>query len=208
MEEFDKILDRDEKVAWSGQPQFVPYFASVILLSIAGFAWLALLLYVAIAGGHSLFDAALGMLILPHFWVGALFAIGLPVYIVLSYDWIHYAITNRRVLLQRGMIGRDFEIVDFDQINRVDVDVGVMDKLLGRNSGSIKVFTPSSVIYTKNGPRPAPHTMANITDPYGVVKFLKGVSFDVKTDMEYPNARRPMTNPGYRTKYDPSARKP
>jgi hypothetical protein len=35
-----------------------------------------------------------------------------------------------------------------------------------------------------------------------VFKMVKQTSVDIKTDYNYPNALRPETNPGYKTKYD------
>jgi hypothetical protein len=42
-----------------------------------------------------------------------------------------------------------------------------------------------------------------IFHPFEVFKQLKKVTVDIKTDLNFPNALRPETNPGYRTKYAP-----
>jgi hypothetical protein len=45
-------------------------------------------------------------------------------------------------------------------------------------------------------------TWTAIEDPYQVFKLVKQTSLDIKTDINYPNALRPETNPGYQTKYE------
>jgi len=44
---------------------------------------------------------------------------------------------------------------------------------------------------------------SNIENVYEVFKQVKKVMVDIKTDYNYPNAKRPPTNPGYNTKYEP-----
>ena len=41
-----------------------------------------------------------------------------------------------------------------------------------------------------------------ISNPYDTMKLIKQISFDVKADVNYPNAYRPASNPGYHTRYD------
>ena len=93
-------------------------------------------------------------------------------------------------------------MLDFDQITNAEVNVGVWDMWLAQGkTGSIKVFSAGTVTRTKNGYVATPYILANIEDPYEVFKLLKGVSMDVKTDIQYPNKLRPDENPGYNTKY-------
>lgn len=54
------------------------------------------------------------LVVFPHFWVGVALVFGIPLYKALVYKHTYYAITNKRVLIQTGLIGRDFEMVDFD----------------------------------------------------------------------------------------------
>ena len=128
---------------------------------------------------------------------------GIPIYKALAYRHTYYAITNKRVLLQTGVIGRDFQIVDFDKITNAEVNVGIFDKLFSRNSGSILISSAGTFTYGKHGPIARPYTLSNIPNPYDVFKFFKKVSHAVKTDIEYPNQYRPKTNLGYRTSYNP-----
>jgi hypothetical protein len=114
---------------------------------------------------------------------------------------MYYAITDKRVIIQSGLIGRDFEIVDFDQITNAEVNVGIFDKLFSSNSGSILLSSAGTVMQTQNGTMQKPFVISSIPNPYDVFKFFKKVSHDVKTDIQYPNQLRPVNNPGYGTTY-------
>lgn len=144
-----------------------------------------------------------GIFLLPHFWVGIVLIVGIPLYQLLVYKHVYYAITNKRVLFQKGLIGRDFEIVDFDQITNAEVNVGVFDTLFGGKTGSILISTAGSITYQRGIGSQRPYTLRNIENPYEVFKFFKKVSHAVKTDIQFPNQYRPTTNPGYKTEYNP-----
>lgn len=148
-------------------------------------------------------EGNLAVLVMPHFWIGLAVFIGFPLYSILVHKHTYYAITDKRIIIQKGLIGRDFEIIDYDQVTNAEVNVGILDKLLGKNSGSILISTAGSFTYTRQGPVNKPYTLSHVKDPYHVFKFFKDVSHDVKTDINYPNKYRPRTNPGYRTGYSP-----
>lgn len=124
-----------------------------------------------------------------------------PIYTFFSSIFTFYAITDKRVIIQSGIIGTDFQVVDFDKINNMDVNVGISDKLFGNNSGTISIDSGRVESTSKGGTYTVLQTMELITDPYAVFEKLKKVSHDIKTDIEYPNKLRPETNPGYNTKY-------
>lgn len=201
MNEFDKILEKKEKVFWKGRPNFWPFFLSGFAMVIFGLFFLIIggfFAFQGIASGNYLF------IFLPHFWVGVVFVFGVPIYKALVYKRTYYAITNRRVIIQKGLIGRDFEMVDFDQITNAEVNVGVLDVLFGKRSGSILISTAGTFTYTRRGESvQKPYTLSHIDNPYEVFKFFKKVSHAVKTDIYYPNKFRPKKNPGYTSDYDP-----
>ncbi|OGZ79127.1 MAG: hypothetical protein A2528_00620 [Candidatus Staskawiczbacteria bacterium RIFOXYD2_FULL_37_9] len=210
MKELNKVLNENEKIFWEGAPSFWPFlFGRSFPLVIFGFFWMMFLIpFIAMAIYDILFGSHIigfGILLLPHFWVGIFLLFGPAVYSILVFKHTHYAITDKRVIIQKGWIGRDFEIVDFDQITNAEVNVGLFDKIFGKgDTGSILISTAGTFTQTRRGLSSKPYTMYNITNPYDAFKFLKKVSHDVKTDIEYPNKLRPEENPGYGTNYDPS----
>ncbi len=112
-----------------------------------------------------------------------------------------FIMQSPRVIFKKGLIGRDFEMVDFDQMTNAEVNVGLFDKVFeGGNSGSILISTAGSITYRRHDPVQKPYTLRNIEKPYNVFKFFKKVSHAVKTDIQYPNKYRPEKNPGYNIK--------
>lgn len=213
MKEINKVLETSEKILWEGKPNFWPFFfGRSIITTIFGGIFLVFVLFWFISSvvTSSLFSegfAWYGILLVPHFWIGIVLAIGIPIYNLLLYKHVYYAITNKRVILQSGVIGRDFEIIDFDQITNAEVNVGVFDKLFCASSGSILLSGAGTFTSGRHGTVAKPYTLSNISHPYEVFKFFKKVSHDVKTDIQYPNRFRPKTNPGYRTQYTAAGKK-
>ncbi|MEK6900479.1 MAG: PH domain-containing protein [Nanoarchaeota archaeon] len=170
MKELDKVLDKKEKVLWEGKPKFWPFVISgTLALSLVGLIFLLF----GIGGFLEIIESGnyFYLLLLPQFWIPVIFAFGIPIYTLLAYRNVYYAITNRRVLFQAGVIGRDFQIVDFDNITNAEVSVGIMDKLFGNTSGNIFIYTASEKQYS----------FLHVQNPYEVFRFFKKVSHEVKT---------------------------
>ncbi|MDO8481318.1 MAG: PH domain-containing protein, partial [Nanoarchaeota archaeon] len=205
--ELDKVLDKNETVLWEGKPNFWPFLlGGSLLTTLFGLFWMLFLIPFLVIAAINITRGGLlgwGIFLLPHFWVGIVLVFGIPLYQILVYKHVYYAITNKRVLLQKGLIGRDFEMVDFDQITNAEVNVGLFDNLFGGNSGSILISTAGSFTSGRYGPVQRPYTLRNIDKPYDVFKLFKQVSHAVKTDIQYPNKYRPKTNPGYKTAFNP-----
>lgn len=196
--ELDKILNLDEKVLWEGNPRFAPFVISAFFISMVGLPFLVVILLASLAG------LGLRVLLLPHFWVGLGLVIGPPLYRWLVYRHVWYAITDKRAIIQTGVVGRDFKIVDYDQISNAEVNVGFWDKIFG--TGSILLYTAGgawATTYDRRGTTVGPPSFSHVPNPYEVFKTLKKVSFDIKAELEYPTELRPKFAKGYKTKYEP-----
>lgn len=205
MRELDKVLDQNEKVLWEGAPSFWPFlFGGSAVTTIFGLFWMVFVIAVMgiIVVGSGSLVFGFGIFLLPHFWVGIGLIFGIPIYQILVFKHTYYAITDKRVIVQTGLIGRDFKLIDFDQVTKLEVNVGFFDQVFGGNTGSILVVTAGSTHTGKGTPKP--YVLKHITSPYDVFKLFKKVTHDVKTDIQYPNKLRPTENPGYQTDYDPN----
>lgn len=211
--EYTQILDKSEKILWEGQPKFGPFllrsfsflpFGIIFLGMSLSFMSFSLFMEGMTSGINSLLTYIQGPFIPGFFFifkgvdlifvlVGLYITIGWPIRQLLEYPIIRYVITNKRVIIQGGIIGRDFAIADYDKIQSASVNMGVADKLFGGNSGTISISTNTI----------QPVMLKNVVNPYQAFELFKKVSHDVKTDIEYPNFLRPSTNPGYQTKYSP-----
>jgi hypothetical protein len=197
MNELYKVLDSNEKVLWQGTPSFLPYiFSRSLNVVIFGIFWLIIVCFLG-TGSDNVLET---IIYLPHFWIGVALVLGPTLYGIVSYGYLQYAVTDKRVILQDGLIGRDFTIIDFDKIDNVRVDVNIFDKLFGGNTGTIFISPAQHIL---NSGQYQTNELANIHYPYETFKFLKKVSYDIKTDIEYPNKLRPTENPGYQTQYTP-----
>ncbi len=212
MREIEKVLNKNEKVLWEGSPNFWPFVAKSFLIAPFGLVFFSFAVFFTInALQMSSVFPVFGMSSTITVIFGSIFALagismifGPPLYAITVHKHTHYAITDKRVLLQKGIIGRDFEIVDFDKITNVEVNVGLFDKILSESSGSILMSTAGSMAtYARSGNvMIIPQTLYSVKQPYDVFKFFKKVSHDVKTDMYFPNKYRPNVNLGYKTKYN------
>ena len=88
-----------------------------------------------------------------------------------------------------GALGVEVRSIDHHEIDHVNITMGLIEKL--KHVGSIHITSDSGKI-----------DFISINEPVKVYKMLTRTSFDVKSDIEYPNALRPGNNPGYQTKYD------
>lgn len=203
MNETSKILNQDEKVIWEGKPQFLPYVAGSIAPFLFGCIWsgaVAVFVTMALtAGGAPWFFF---IFLLPFIALGAAMLLS-PFFYALSYKYIYYVITDKRVIMQSGIIGRDFKHVDYDKMTDMSVTVGIMDKLLGKNAGSISLVTGAVAVQGEGGSsiQKLGIFLTHITDPYKVFELVKKVSYDIKSDINYPNALRPAVNEGFKTEY-------
>jgi membrane protein YdbS with pleckstrin-like domain len=70
---------------------------------------------------------------------GFLFLVGLVWLLVRYLRWIRtvYAVTSRRVIVQKGILGRDFDEIPVNQVRGVDVHQSVGQRILGY--GSVRV---------------------------------------------------------------------
>ncbi len=204
MDEIKQLLGAGEKVLWRGKPVRKPFFMSrmvasvfmiipgIIMTVVVGFMTIAAILAFPLMVLFLLpfIVISLGLLFSPlttYWWFSK------------QYPHLEYAITNKRVMLKSGWIGRDFKILDYDQIKNAEVNVNFFDRAAKTNTGSILFFTGEIMMHSSHGARSKKDIMAHVENPYEVFKFLKKTKLDVKADLHFPNKYRPKTNPGYNT---------
>lgn len=189
---FKTILDENEEVLWADKPQHIPYLASGLLFLIIGCLWGAMdfLILTSAKKGNA---GPVGLFFFIHAMPFHLSVLNM-LRLILSYKNVHYAITNRRILLRSGLFGIGYEAIDYDKVRDIQVTIGPLEALA--KSGSILLNTGQTsnrgIVWNR---------MVAIEEPYEVFKKIKEVSMNIKSDLNYPNALRPESNPGYPTKY-------
>ncbi len=199
------MLDIGEQLIWEGKPDRVTYVIGQPFLYLFALMWGAFdaVFIFAFTSGEA-FGGSMGFFFIPFFLIHLIpvwIAIFGPVYRLINWNYIEYAITDKRIYVASGIIGRDIKLVEFSQVREPSVQVGIIEKL--RNCGTVRLNPYSQT--NRSGTQGLLHTGAllHISDPYGVFKRIKQMSLDIQTDISYPNAIRPDNNPGYNTKYDP-----
>lgn len=205
MTKFRRILEANESVLWEGKPELFPYILDKsVPYFFAGVIWMILIRYFVMTDGQ-----ALGLLnnslflLLPHLFIGIVMMIGPVVYSIASCRATSYLATDRRILIRSGLLGEDFESIEYDEIAQTKVDVGLRDVLLTGSSGNIHLHGKYRHAHQSAGQ--FVYTLWHVRDPYEVFKMIEKISRDFKTEMKYPNKYRPKKNKGYKTKYKEGA---
>ena len=99
------------------------------------------------------------------------FLFSAPISQIFGYSRIHYQITNKRIIISFGLIGRDHKIIPFEQIKNASVEVGLIDKFF--HTGSISFF--SGEISTGENAGSKKDVFRSIPNPYTVFKLFNKV---------------------------------
>lgn len=190
----ESMLGEGERILWQGKPKKSAFIANKVLAMLP-FALLWAAVDVAFVVLVFVLDAPTVMQ-----WIVVAFVCLhlLPFWIWLSnvltanrrYKNMHYALTDRRIMIRSGLVGIDYQSVSYKDIQNVDLRVGVADKLL--KVGDVYFVTAAGNRKT---------VFFDIEQPYEVYKTAQKIVTDIQADIAYPNAYRPEENPGYGTKY-------
>lgn len=197
--ELSNPLVEGETMIWSSKPKKSAFIINKILIMMPlALLWL-------------LFDSAILIPIITSgeikqmwFYIIPFFAIHLmPVWIWLgniataNKRWKNtkYYVTDKRIILQTGFVGTDYQTIYYKDIRNVNLKIGIIDKLLGVGDIYFEIGT-----YTSNN-KIINHAFLDIEKPHEIYPRLQKIVLDIQTDIEYPNALRPNENHGYNTKY-------
>jgi len=200
-EMFEQVRDKNETIYWVGKPNPFCFMIGGIPFLIIGMVWGCIDFALFMSTLHN--QDGSQFFIIPFLMLHSFPCWGSWLYMVwlwLAHNRTFYAYSNRRLMLQTGAIGTDIKTFDYSKVTNLEVTVGPIEKMF--SVGSIRFNTG---VMTNRGQAVVTYFKA-IQDPYDVFKKIKGISVDIRTDENYPNALRPDTNPGYKTKYKPDDR--
>ncbi len=171
MNEITEILEPKEKLIWDGAPKYAPYIISTILISIV----VGLFAGIWIGGFFKsvILGSILGCVIVVVGWfIGHL-----------AYNFTHYALTDKRVVIQTGIFGRNFRSVDYDDIKNSSVSVGLFNWIF--NTGTVNVFTGEMESTGGKNPQMKPKydSFRYITNAYDVLKKLQENLTEMEEDL-------------------------
>lgn len=159
-----KVLEAEEMVIYYGQPQFIAFMAAVTIASAI----------IAIVGGFMCIvwwpDWGITVGILTFFVFMILCSLGRA--------GSHYAITNKRVIIQSGF---SLKSVGLDMIQNSSVDVGTIGAIF--DVGSIKIFTGEIETVTAGksfNVQSKYDELKFVSSPYDVLKLLQSETSNLK----------------------------
>ena len=190
----------DESVIWKGMPKKSAFILNSSV-KMAPFA----LIWLCVDGFMISTFAFSGMMKQMAWFIIPFFALHLlPVWIWL-YQMItaagrwkntEYAVTNKRIILRNGLVGYQYQSIYYTEISNVSLHVGAIDRILG--VGDVYILMNAYANTGKDAP-----VILDVEEPGRVYSLLQQTVMDIQTDIHYPNALRPDTNPGYHTQYRP-----
>ena len=191
----DNLIAEGEKVLWSDKPKKNAFIInnSMGMLPVA-LIWLVIDgFFIAAALTAAPQPSALKIFLLVFFAIHLM-----PVWVWLgkmmssNKRWknTEYIVTDRRIIIRGGFIGYKYQNLFYTDIKSVDLNVGIVDRLLKVGDIHIMAEAGSAVIY-------------DVEQPHAVFNLIQKTVLDIQAGIHYPNVLRPEANPGYKTSYDP-----
>lgn len=200
-----------EKVIWEGKPKKSAFIINkVIIMAPFAILWLMFdsIFIGAFIGSGAMEEAPAGvfLFLIPFF----LFHL-MPVWIWLANiltanrKWKNtkYYITDKRIIIQNGFIAENYQTIYYKDIKNVRLHIGIIDKMLGVGD----VYFDTGYTGAGTATRVMGTAFLDIENYQEIYQKAQKVVLDIQTDIEYPNALRPESNPGYNTEYNPIDRK-
>lgn len=171
---FDDVIEADETIQKGFKPNKKKVFASFIIFDvIVAFFFSLTILGMWLDGEIPQKEKIIGTCIVAGV---VLIIVALTMWFVsLYYKNAYYVYTNKRIIVRTGVFGVDFHSLDIENIGASNVCVSLLDKMVGKNTGSIRFGSNSSPITNSY------YGFMNIENPYQVYKEIKGYIQTIQT---------------------------
>ena len=199
-EQQSPMLVPGEQVIWRGKPKKNAYIINKIfgLLPIA----LIWLLFDGFILTSILADGGPTNTILIPFFLLHMFPVWLWLANALTANrsWRNtsYYVTNRRILIQTGVLSQDVQSIYYKDIENVNLRVGLLDRILGVGD----IYFDLGYYVSRGKTKSNYKAFLDLQNSHEVYRKVQKVVMDIESDIEFPNAYRPEENPGYNTTYN------
>lgn len=176
---FEAILEKDEKLIKVMKPNKARVFWGVVIGLFFTLFWLPIFAISALweTQGNQQFYVG----VTTHFWTVLGIILGVMVFIIslsvlfqsLWYKKRFDAYTTKRILIRTGVIGVDFKSLEYKSLNASTVKVGLIDKMIRKNTGTIMFGSPSSPLAAFGRANMSGFSFIFIQNPYEVLKEVK-----------------------------------
>ena len=170
---FEMILEKDEEIVKIVKPVKAKLLTS-------GFMWvLAISVFTYVCGVWVLFIPE----VLPagYLWIGVITTVGciilpllvsVPFFLVYNKN-LYCAYTNKRIIIRTGVFGIDYKGLDLKAIDAANVYVSFFDKLVKKNTGSLKFGSKASPIINYGNGFSGGYRFNHVEKPYELCKEIK-----------------------------------
>lgn len=168
---FQDVIDKDEVFLLLEKPNKAKYYWTVFLAIFFSFIWTPFMfigLFISEDVGENAVWIVLVCLV-SAFLLTLLIALPLS---AVAYKKAYYAVTNKRIIIRHGIIGIDYRIMELRALGATIVRVGLLDKLLGKNTGTVRFGSPSAQISTVQGSY-SNYSFSAIVKPYDVSRLIR-----------------------------------
>ncbi len=158
-----KVLNPDERVLWVGKPERAPFIlgSSSVLFFLIPFFLFPLLLFPGFFSPMPA-DFYLFTVVFLLMWYGILLLMAsAPLKRALEWRNRIYALTDRRAIVRRGIVGIDYDMLDLDLVRMVRVDVGFWDSRYGTGTITLEAVGVD------------PLSLISVKSPYDVQKIIE-----------------------------------
>lgn len=165
---FREILVEGEEVRYEGRPHPIVLVGPIVWLCITSIVFLLPAIWILSVNRGSYGGYYTSPNYTPVMFLGLLWLlVGLLPFIIAVLKWMHtlYGVSNRRIVFQRGVIGRSRDVAPFDKIQNINFNQGWLERFVG--CGTLKFDTAGT---TFKGIR-----WHAVRDPQGVQKLVAEV---------------------------------
>lgn len=183
---FKEILDQDEQIIKVFKPNKTRFVTIRLIVAIIWYIIMAAVIFIplilALSGILPMVDdegvdGTLGFVIVFSIF-GFFLVLALAFFIanvLVSYKKTYYAYSNKRIIIRQGFIGVDYYTLEMKMISTVLVNVGLFDKMVKPNTGTISFGSSATPIGVSNGKGGVGFSFSFIDDAYQTYREVKEV---------------------------------
>jgi membrane protein YdbS with pleckstrin-like domain len=168
--QIEKVLMKDEKVLYTYKPMFIKTVIITVICYLFTLLFVLLALLIPASAESMEINVTGGIVALAVIGITVFFGVVLLL-LALAYRNKFYAVTNKRFIIQRGLLGIDFSSIPISGVQFISVNVSVLDKILGKGTGT--PVTPG---------QGAKFNFLNIYDVYENYRIFKELSDKAQTE--------------------------
>jgi len=132
------ILEAGERVLWSGKPLRAPFLLKSLSMLVMAVPVIALPLPFIVSIRGALLQAPVVAFFALWYSFAILIGVGPFIYNALVWKNLYYVLTDRRIIVRKGVVGIDYDALSLDLVQEVNVDVGFWDQRYGTGTLTVR----------------------------------------------------------------------